>query len=44
MKLKFYFISSFSLNLFEYIDGYVYIIYLWMSKERPLAQSVRAPV
>ena len=28
MKLKIYFISSFWLNLFEYIIGYVYIIYL----------------
>ena len=28
MKLKIYFISSFQLNLFEFIEGYVYNIYL----------------
>ena len=28
VKLRIYFISSFWLNLFEYIVGYVYIIYL----------------
>ena len=28
MKFKNYFISSFWLNLFEFIVGYVYIIYL----------------
>ena len=30
MKFKIYFILSFSLNLFEFIVGYVYIIYLYM--------------